>query len=70
MNSTFTLSIETTEGQSFQYGFHLGTDERLARQIAEERFHARVNNGLPVITVAILRDGRMVDCYGGRWFGR
>lgn len=67
--STFTLSIETTEGQSFQYGFHLGTQEPLARQIAEEKFHARVKHNMPTVTVALLRNGRMYDCYDGRcWF--
>ena len=68
MTQPFTLSIEITAGQSFQHGFHLGTDERLAHQIAEEKFHARANNGLPVVTVALMRNGKMVDCYGGRWF--
>ena len=68
-NQPFILSIETAPGQSQKYGFHLGTDERLARQIAEEKFHSRANNGLPVVTVALLRDGKMVDCYGGTWFG-
>ena len=69
-DSPFTLSIEDTEGHSFQHGFHLGTDEKLARQIAEEKYHARVKHGLPVITVALMRQGKMVDCYGGYWFGR
>jgi hypothetical protein len=69
-NQPFTLSIETTAGQSFQHGFHLGTDERLARQIAEEKFHARANNSLPVVTVALMRNGKVVDCYGGYWFGQ
>ena len=31
----FTLSIETTVGNCHQYGFHIGTDEKLARQIAK-----------------------------------
>lgn len=70
MTAPFTLSIETTAGQSYQHGFHLGTDERLARQIAEERFHARIKHGYPTVTVALMREGKMVDCYGGRWFGQ
>ncbi len=68
MAQTFTLSIETTEGKSFINGFHLGTQEPLARQIAEEKFHARRNNGLPVVTVALLLGNKMVDCYDGQWF--
>lgn len=64
----FVLSIETESGKSEQYGFHLGTDERLARQIAEEKFHARVRFGLPVVTVALIRGAKLVDTfYGDRW---
>jgi hypothetical protein len=68
MTDPFILSIETSHGHSFQHGFHLGTEERLARQIAEEKFHARVKHGLPVITVALIRAGKLVDCYDGAWF--
>ena len=64
---TFVLSIEDVAGHSFQYGFHLGTDERLARQIAEEKFNARVANNMPVVTVALMRAGKMVDCFDGVW---
>jgi hypothetical protein len=65
--TVFTLSIEPTEGKSFQYGFHLGTDERLARQIAEEKFRERNGAGLWTRTVALIRERRMVDCFDGRW---
>jgi len=65
--STFTLSIEDTYGHSFQHGFHLGTDKALARQIAEERFHARIKHGLPVVTVALIRERKLVDCFDGEW---
>ncbi len=68
MTSTqITLSIETAPGHCVQHGFHLGTDERLARQIAEEKFNARRNHNIPVVTVAILRAGRMIDWYDGKW---
>lgn len=64
----FTLSIEDTAGHSFQYGFHLGTDEKLARQIAEEKFHGRVKFGIPVVTVALFQGAKMIDCFlGDRW---
>jgi len=69
MTTPFVLSIEVEPGRAVQHGFHLGTDERLARELAEERYHARIAHGLPVVTVALMRGGRMVDCYGGRWFG-
>jgi hypothetical protein len=67
MSNIFTLSIETEAGKAHQYGFHLGTYEPLARQIAQERFHARVNNGYPTVTVALIRNGRLFDCYDGQW---
>lgn len=66
--SPFCLSIEVAAGQAVQHGFHLGTDERLARQIAEEKFHARVKHGLPVVTVALMRDRKVVDVFDGKWF--
>lgn len=34
MTSPFVLSIEPTGKPAYQHGFHLGTDEPLARQIA------------------------------------
>ncbi len=67
----YTLSIEPTEGETFQHGFHLGTDLKLARQIAEEKFNARNASGMPTRTVALfrgaVRDGDMVDVYDGQW---
>jgi C4-type Zn-finger protein len=68
MNQTFTLSIEDTAGHSFLNGFHLGTQEPLARQIAEEKFHARRDNGLPIVTVALIQGRKIVDVYDGTWF--
>jgi hypothetical protein len=67
MTTTFTLSIEETAGNSFLHGFHLGTDERLARQIAEEVFNARVKYGQPIVTVALIRDRKLVDVFDGTW---
>jgi hypothetical protein len=67
MTATFTLSIEPVEGTSFQYGFHLGTIESTAREIAVEKFHARNANGMATRTVALMREGKIFDCYDGRW---
>jgi hypothetical protein len=40
----------------------------LARQIVEEKFAALVRHDLPVVTIALQRGGRMVDCfYGDSW---
>jgi hypothetical protein len=47
-----------------------GTDERLARQLDEERFAALPVNGEPVVTAALLRDGKIFDTYDGRWFSQ
>jgi len=66
-NSTFTLSIEPTNGAAFQHGFHLGTDEAVARGIAEERFAGRNAYGLHTRTVALVRNGRLFDVFDGAW---
>ena len=62
----YCLSIEPTEGATFQHGFHLGTDLRLAKQIAEEKFRARNSHNMPTRTVALIQKGKLVDCYDGR----
>jgi hypothetical protein len=67
MTAPFLLSIEPTGGKSFLHGFHLGTDERLARMLAEERFHNRNAAGEHTCTVALIRDRRIVAVYDGAW---
>jgi len=64
--AVYCLSIEPTEGASFQHGFHLGTDLRLAMQIAAEKFHSRNAHGMPTRTVALMQSGKLVDCFDGR----
>jgi len=64
----FEMSIEETEGVSKKHGFHLGTVERLAREIVEDTYRARVLNNLPVVTIALMRGGKMMDLfYGDGW---
>jgi hypothetical protein len=66
--SIFVLSIEETEGHSYQHGFHLGTEEKIARQIVEEKFKWRVDNNLPILTMALKRNGKLFDVfYGDKW---
>jgi hypothetical protein len=65
MTQPYILSIETEPGKSHQHGFHLGTDLRVARQIAEETFHARAKLNMPVVTVALIRGAKLVDTYYG-----
>jgi len=66
----FTLSIETTVAIATSTVFHLGIDEKLARQIAKEKFHARRKHDLPVVSVGLMRLGRMLDWYDGDWGSR
>jgi hypothetical protein len=69
--TTFTLSIEPTEGTAFQHLYHLGTDEAVARYCAEDIFgHRQWYQGrgrVTIRTVALMRDGRMFDCFDGQW---
>lgn len=48
----YVLSIEYADGVVKQHGFHLGTDLRLAKQIAEEKFSAANAR-----SVALIRQG-------------
>lgn len=68
MTSPFTMSIEESFGNSKQYGFHLGTDEKLARTIVEDKFKARVSHHMPTVTIALILDKKIVDVfYGDKW---
>lgn len=58
---TFTLSIEETVAHSRQHGFHLGTIERIARQIVEEKMQVCRENNWPAITMALIQDGKIFD---------
>jgi hypothetical protein len=64
--STFTMSIETTEFQSHQHPYHLGTNESVARICVEDCFHARLKHVMPTLTIALMRDGKVFDVYYGR----
>lgn len=65
--SMFTMTIEpVTGGPAVEHGFHLGTDETVARQLAEER--CRHGVAPEARTVALHRDGRIIDVFdGGEW---
>jgi hypothetical protein len=66
---TFTLSIEKTAGKAEQYGFHLGTNERLARQIIAEKMATYCRSELPVVSMALMLKGKIVDVLypNGEW---
>lgn len=66
-SQTFTLSIEPTEGDTFTYGYHLGTIESIARDCAEDIFKTYTKGGkIKIRTVALRRDG-FFDVYDGEW---
>ena len=67
--SVFVLSIEETAGNSHQHGFHLGTIESEARNIVEEKMRYRREHDLPCVTMALMRDHKIVDVLyrDGKW---
>lgn len=65
--STFTLSIETDRG-TYVHGYHLGTDEGIARTFDVEIFaHRFPRQGTYIRTVALMRDGKVFDVFDGKW---
>ena len=67
-SNVFELSIEPVGGATYRDGFHLGTDEVIARRLAVEAFHQRTPKvGTAIRSVALFREGKMVDCYDGHW---
>jgi hypothetical protein len=67
----FILSIEPVDGETYVHGYHLGTDERVARLIAAEHWQHPARNGKPIRTVALMRfennQRRIIDVYDGQW---
>ena len=64
----FTMSIEDKEGHSYQHGFHLGSQEALARSLVQSQFHDRRKARLPTVTIALMREGKIIDVfYGDKW---
>ena len=66
MSNPYVLSIETTEGVSHQHGYHYGTDLALAMQLTEGAFAARIIHGLPTVTMALKRGGKVEHVYYGK----
>jgi hypothetical protein len=62
--SPFLLSIEPVGGKAYTHGYHLGTDEKIAREFAQELW-TRVNNGIGCTTVALIRERRIYDVWDG-----
>lgn len=67
-SSPFNLSIKPRgDAPAFFHGFHLGTNELLARRLAEERFRGLLTQGKSTESVALIRDGKLVAAYDGEW---
>lgn len=65
--SNYILSIETDAG-TYTHGYHLGTYENVARDMAEYIFNKFTpRQGTIIRTVALKLDDKMVDCFDGRW---
>ena len=63
---TFTASIETTHGVSHQHPWHLGTQEPMARTIVMEIYANHLKWERPVLTVALMFDGKIIDVFDGK----
>lgn len=65
----YLLSMERHPGTSEVHGFHLGSIERIARQIIEEKMQTCRENDWPMVTMAIIFNGRIVDVLhrDGKW---
>lgn len=61
----YVVSIEPINGPTFRHAFHLGTDLKVAKWFAKELWHWHNANG-GCYTVALLREGKIVDTYDGR----
>ena len=67
---TFFLSMERRIGEKPElHGFHLGTNERIARSIVSEKMEACRENGWPMVTMGLLCDGKVRDVLYrcGKW---
>jgi hypothetical protein len=63
---TFYVSVETSEGVSYQHPYHFGTQEPLARSMIKEMYAFRVKYNIPVYTIALKFDGHIIDVFDGR----
>lgn len=66
---TYLLSIEPKNGETFVHPFHLGTDLKVAKLEAEDRFRGRNRSGLHTRTVALIDADtkKIVDVFDGWW---
>jgi hypothetical protein len=71
MSITFNylLSMERYPNTVEVHGFHLGTDERVARGIIAEKMRTCRENDWPMVTMALMQNGGVVDTLyrDGKW---
>lgn len=61
----YVASIETDAG-TYQHGFHLGSDEVVARiTCVDFAAHLTPKVGTYIVTVGLMLDGRLVDTWEG-----
>ena len=70
MDNIFTANIETEEFKSHQHPFHLGTDERIAREFVVMLFNHERTFKRPIVSIALKQDGCIVDVFDGEWMNR
>ena len=57
----YVLSIEDRPGHSYDHGFHLGTVESVAREIAEDKMRCCRENQWPMVSLGLKWEGKLVD---------
>lgn len=68
--NTIVLYIKEAGVPERMYGFHLGTEEKTARQLVQERWAFREEPGCTLAQYEYLRlelAGKTFDVYDGKW---
>ena len=64
----YILSIEPTGELAYVHGYHLGTNLRVARRIAERVFHDRNRENRPTTSVSLVLNHTIDSTYDGDWY--
>lgn len=65
--TTITMMIET-DVETYQHNFHLGTDVKVAKDIAESYFkNLKPRFGKVIKSIALERDFKVFARYNGQW---
>ena len=63
MNDVFVAVIQSEDGTTRQHGFHLGTDEGVAKTLVYEIWRREVNRQAPVRAVLLMKGDK---CHGSQ----